>query len=603
MAFTTALNFVVLSAALLLSGLSSKRTYVGAVVLSILTILSSYIAILGYLYDLSALYSVGPYSTVALHTAFLFLTTGMGVLIKEPARGLMRLLTNPLAGGRAARRLLPLALLVPPTLGWLGLEGQRAGLYRAEFGLAAVVVANVVIFAIMILWNVETLNNADAVRREETKFRSLLESSPEAMVIVDAHGRIALVNKQTEEFFGYRRDELFGKPVEMLMPERYRASHVARRDGFIAGATKRLMGRGLELVGLRRDGSEFPIEVSLSPLDAGEDLLVSSTVRDISERKRAEAELNEARKTAEAATLAKSNFLADMSHEIRTPLNGIIGFTELLGRTELSDQQQRYVATLRSAGNGLLALVSDILDLSKLEAGRLSLASEPVSVADALEEVTALMDEAIRKKGLAVHVMIAPDVPPCIVSDALRLRQILLNLISNAVKFTAKGGVSIAITAVTGHDGRRLRYEITDTGIGIAPDKIPLLFEKFTQAHGDVAGKFGGTGLGLAICRELVRRFGGDIGVTSVENRGSTFWFEVPLTPAAVPNRPLGTTPAAKVAGRLLLVEDVAMNQEVASAILSQAGYHVDAAGDGADAVQQLRNDQYDLILMDVPCR
>lgn len=326
-------------------------------------------------------------------------------------------------------------------------------------------------------------------------------------------------------------------------------------------------------------------------------------------------ELEHARLEAQAATRQKSEFLATMSHEIRTPLNGVIGLTELLLQTRLDEAQLRYVEGLRHAGDALLNVIDDVLDFSKIEAGMVELEDEEVDVRLVLASVEGLMSSAARDKELELVCQVRDEVPPVVIGDEGRLRQILLNYASNAVKFTDKGTVRI-IASVAGQDSGhepgpgtgwvRLRLEVSDTGIGIPEAARRTLFDSFTQADASTTRKYGGTGLGLAISRSLAGAMGGTVGVESTEGEGSTFWCEVPLR---VPDhaqahhhdsRPAtGDGAAAPVHGRVLVVEDNEVNQMVAEGLILQLGYDVDLANDGAEAVDAVARTTYAAVLMD----
>lgn len=312
-----------------------------------------------------------------------------------------------------------------------------------------------------------------------------------------------------------------------------------------------------------------------------------------------------ARQRAERASVAKSDFLATMSHEIRTPLNGILGYTDLLlEQPELGPTARQYAERVQSAGSALLTVVNDILDFSKIEAGQIVLVPEPFSLEALIDNTASIVRASAEQKHVSLRVEAAPDLPAYLTGDQNRLRQVLLNLLNNAIKFTVKGSATLRVAKLASEtDACRLRFEVQDTGIGIPASKRHLLFERFSQVDGTIQREFGGTGLGLAISKRLVELMGGEIGVESEEGHGSTFWFEVALpsskTPASVQLQ-AAELATNRVGRRLLLVEDVVLNQELACAILRRAGHEVDVAESGAEAIRAVQTKSYDLVLMDV---
>ncbi len=461
------------------------------------------------------------------------------------------------------------------------------------------------------------------VRRAETladrlrEFTTLAENLPDNVARYDHSGRTTYVNRQLETTLGRSRDQLLGtKPTDLNPPG------VPAFDGYEAGVRLALRTGEPQTVDLDFETPEehqyHQIRMIAERDAEGRVIGVLALGRDLTERHRhleqidrarreaeeAAVELAKARDVAVEATRIKSEFLANMSHEIRTPMNGVLGLAELLLAGELPAAARELAEGIQRSGVALLTIINDILDFSKLEAGRMTLEHEPFDARTLCHDVVGLMAARARERGLAVHEEIAADLPARWVGDGGRVRQVLLNLLGNAIKFTTEGEV-VLVARVESGTQPVLVLEVRDTGIGIPADRLDAVFESFTQADGSITRRFGGTGLGLSISRQLVELMKGTIGVTSEVGRGSTFTCRLPLALAtggvadATPG-PGANGTLASLDMDLLLVEDNAINQLVATRLLRDWGCRVTVAGDGRQALDRMNAGRYDVVLMDV---
>src|SRR4051812_18955255 len=438
------------------------------------------------------------------------------------------------------------------------------------------------------------------LRDQQFYTRSLIEANIDAIMTTDPHGIITDVNKQMEALTGCTRDELIGAPFKSYFTDPARAEAGIRR----VLAEKKVTD--YELTACSREGKLTVVSFNATTFyDRGRNLQgVFAAARDVTEGKRVELELQQAKAIAESASQSKSDFLASMSHEIRTPMNAIVGIADLLSRTPLSPEQDRYVQIFRRAGDNLLHLVNDILDLSKIEASQLELERTPFPLQDLLDKVAEMVSLRADEKGLALVFGIDADVALERVGDPTRLRQVLLNLVGNAIKFTEAGEVSLRVSTEAAATPSALRFTISDTGIGIPAGKLDAVFERFTQADSSTTRRFGGSGLGLTISKRLVEMMGGRIWVQSVVAKGSVFSFAVPLeirhdnAPRA--GVPMGAAPdTALPALHILLVEDSPDNRIITIAYLRDTPCRVDVAENGAIACEMFASGNYDLVLMD----
>jgi len=439
------------------------------------------------------------------------------------------------------------------------------------------------------------------LRDQQFYTRSLIESNIDALMTTDPSGIITDVNKQMEALTGCTRDELIGAPFKKYFTDPERA------DAAIKLVLSQKKVTDYELTACARDGKQTVVSYNATTFYDRDRTLqgVLAVSRDVTERKLVEAELQQAKAAAESASRTKSDFLASMSHEIRTPMNAIVGIADLLAKTPLNPEQDKYVQIFRRAGDNLLNLINDILDLSKVEASQLELERTGFSVKDHLEKVTEMVAGRAREKGLALVCEIAPNVPADLVGDPTRLRQVLINLLGNAIKFTESGEVALRVAPDADSSvPTALRFTVSDTGIGIPSEKLGQVFEPFTQADSSTTRRFGGSGLGLTISKRLVELMGGRIWAESTVGKGSVFAFAVPFESWAAADRPTAAPAgtgfnAPLPALRILLAEDSPDNCTITMAYLEDTPYRVEIAENGAIAFERFVAGHYDLVLMD----
>ncbi|BBK35090.1 hypothetical protein STAQ_01680 [Allostella sp. ATCC 35155] len=431
---------------------------------------------------------------------------------------------------------------------------------------------------------------AAAQRRERDLAESealksgILASALDGIVDTDEDGRIAAFNPAAERIFGRERESVLGRPMaDVLLPgDEAEALQALIRAAGSSG------GRRIELQAVRADGETFPAEVAVTATATERGRVYTAYLRDITDRRRAEADLRAARERADAANVAKSEFLATISHEIRTPMNGIMGMASILQETNLSAEQRRYLSTIQSSSASMLRLINDLLDFSRLETGQFQLEDGTINVDAVATAAIDLVAPMAQAKGLMLAWRRAVEVPETVPGDAGRLRQVLLNLLDNAVKFTARGSVTLSIEAVD--DGAGVQFRVVDTGIGIPTDALERIFERFEQVDASITRRFGGTGLGLAIARSIVERMGGAIGVASRPGAGSRFWFRIPAGTGPPASSP-GPLPAA---ARVLVVEPDPAVRDLLVAQLRDWGIEgmaAASAGEAAAAITEMEQD------------
>ena len=443
-----------------------------------------------------------------------------------------------------------------------------------------------------------------ALRENETRTRLIIDTALDAVITMDSVGLITEWNAQAEQMFGWSAHEAIGRDmVDTIIPPAHRHVYHENTERFLTRGEDSTRNTLLEMTGLRRDGSELPVEMAIATLHIEGAVIFSVFIRDITGRKEAEQSLKDyaqqleqinhqldaALTEAKAATEAKSSFLATMSHEIRTPMNGVIGMTGLLLDTNLTGEQREYAETVRNCGDHLLTIINDILDFSKIEAGKLDLEIIEFDLRIAIEESLDLLAERASSKGLNLACLFHAEVPRELLGDPGRLRQIVMNLAGNAIKFTERGEIVIQVTLDTQSEREAtIRIAVTDTGIGICEEAREKLFQSFSQADGSTTRKYGGTGLGLAICKRLVEMMGGTIGATSQPGQGSCFWFTVCLRKHAKALRS-GEPFAAVLAGlHVLIVDDKAINRKILELLTRKWGMQPTLVDSGPAALELL---------------
>jgi two-component system, sensor histidine kinase and response regulator len=443
---------------------------------------------------------------------------------------------------------------------------------------------------------------ADAAFRQSARFRTILNQIEDGCSVVDLRGNYLYVNDAFCRIFGFTKEQVLGRNYrDSQNPERQARTFEIFNRVFTTGQPE--MAYAYQV-----SATQF-IEQSIS-LERGADgraVAFISIYRDCTARQLAEDQLARAKEAAEAANRAKSEFLANMSHEIRTPMNGIIGMAELALDTTLTPQQADYVETIRSQADSLLTIVNDILDFSKIESRRIEIEHVPFLLAEVVAAVVKPLAIRAREKGVAFSSDVASDVPAYLAGDPVRVKQILTNLLANAIKFTARGSVTLTVTLdARDGDGVTIHFRAADTGIGIPADKLTTIFEPFRQVDGSTTRRFGGTGLGLAISATLVELMGGRLWAESRPGAGSTFHVVAPFTaaqPPAVADERARTARAAAAPVRpahVLVAEDNIVNQRVAAGLLTRRGHRVTVVASGREALVALQRDAFDLILMDV---
>jgi PAS domain S-box-containing protein len=446
------------------------------------------------------------------------------------------------------------------------------------------------------------------LRESRDLLRAVVKSSLDSVLIADAGGNIVELNQATAEMFGFDAAEMTGREMSaLIMPERLRPAHHAGMARYAKTRQAKVMGRRIEIDAMRRDGTEFPIELSINSTGHGENARYIAFMRDITDRRMVEQSLKMAKDDAEAASRAKAQFLAAISHEMRTPLTGILGALDLIQATDLSEQQRRYVRTANRSGHALLSVISDVLDISRLEDGKVDLDIDIVDLEQIVDDVVEIIGHLARERANTVSVHLDEHLPTSLIGDAARIRQVLLNFATNAVKFTYGGRVEISATQLAS-SGDQVEVEIAvrDTGPGISEGDREKLFQNFSQLNNPSSQSAGGSGLGLAISKRLVDLMSGSIGVETTLGEGSRFWFRLSLQTneerVAAEGESQSIRPESPPAApkRVLVVDDNETVRSIVSEQLAASGHHAQSAENAVKALAMLKSNAFDAVILDI---
>jgi PAS domain S-box-containing protein len=604
MAVPTAITFVLVGIALATLDLETAKGRRPAQIAAVIAIVPPAFGLIGRLYGVPTLSSYAAGTVVmAIHTALAFLVLTAGILAARPGRGLVRYFTSDGPAGLLLRRLLPGAVAALLLAGWLRVEGQRAGLYGTEFGSALLVSLSIVLVSTLIWRSARSLERS---AESGVMLAAIVEGSDDAILSKTPEGVITSWNPSAERLYGYRSDEIVGQPISTLIPGPRSGEERKILDRILAGEVV----SHYETERVRKDGIVVQVSLTVSPLKDSSGLITgaSTIARDISEERRvrealrrAREEADQAQKEAVLASQAKSEFLSRMSHELRTPLNAVLGFGQLLEMEELDPESRESVVQIVKAGRHLLDLINEVLDISRIETGKLSLSLEPVALEDVAAETVEMVRPMAGERDIRLEVDRGPMKARYVLADRQRLKQVLLNLLSNAIKYNREAG---EVNLFFGQDGDGgIQVAVRDTGPGITPKDQARLFEPFQRLGADQTG-VQGTGLGLALSRGLVEAMGGTMGVESAVGSGTTFWLK--LSEAHRPviaDETIEATPAASSNGprTVLYVEDNSANLRlVERAVARRPGIVLLTAQQGRIGIDLARQHRPDLILLDL---
>ncbi|SMO52697.1 hybrid sensor histidine kinase/response regulator [Solitalea koreensis] len=595
----------------------------------------SFIAIPAYIYRVPSFYKLSFIDSMAVHTAVAFLLLSITLSLKSEI-GMGKLFTGSSLGSIMARRLFPSIYLAVLTLGFLIIAKDHSSVISVEFAIALNTTLFILIILTIIYSTSKTLNRIDKkrkdaenlviqtnqnlekiiafrteqfnsfveeLRKSNARFFQIFDSNPIGMAITDnENGKYIYVNESLLASFGYTKEEAIGKTsVELnLVSEEHRERTKAlyKQYGYVKDA---------ENIVQRKNGEKIWALTSIQPIEIGADKFTLTSFHDITHRKEMERQLEIAKKKAEESNALKDAFLANMSHEIRTPMNAILGFSKLLEEKidKKNAEEREYIQIIRTAGDNLLGIINDILDISKLEAGQVVIEERLLNIREVFNSINSLLSPKATEKKLLLSFDCDPQISAYLLGDPLRISQIIINLVNNAIKFTAKGSIK-----VSAHFSRQLNnhvwveFMVVDSGIGISESKQQLVFDRFQQAENYISREYGGTGLGLSIVKKLVELMQGTIALESAPHTGSSFSIRIPFKEfertTVVSTVPKPNKISDLSAIRILVAEDNAINAKLIQSLLSSYNIVPDFAENGIEVVSKVHRGQYDMILMDI---
>jgi PAS domain S-box-containing protein len=618
------MSYLISGTGLLLATYGTRGRRIAAA-LGIVVVAIASLSLIGYWFGADQLFGVARFTGIALQTSSALAALGTGLIAAVPETGLAAILRRDDPGGVIVRRLVLPTIATPLALGWLRVTGQEAGYFDTAFGTALLALSMILLFVALLWWTAEGVSRQaqliraaeEDVRASEARYRSLFEVAVYGVLTIDERGIIESANPAAERLFGYSSSEMIGRNVSTLMPEPYKGEHDSYLQNYLRTGVRKIIGIGREVVGRRKDGSTFPMDLAVSESQLDGKRRFTGLVHDISERRWAEKERAEllaseraAREQAETANRAKDEFLATISHELRTPLNSIVGWAELLRKGALDEATlARAVDTISRNARSQAQLIEDLLDVSRIISGKMRLDVRRVDLAPIVEAAIDAVRPAADAKEVRIETTLNPRVG-FLAGDSERLQQIAWNLLSNAVKFTPKGGrVQVSLMRVNSH----VELTVADSGEGIAPELLPHVFDRFQQADTTPARRSGGLGLGLAIVRHLAEMHGGSVRVTSEgPGKGSVFTVTLPVvavasahdpgdaTHPAVDVRHLAALPPSLAGVRVLVVDDDRDARDLLAVVLAEREAEVRTASSAAEGLAELRGWRPDVLVSDI---